>query len=76
MNILEQMFYEARSFIYGLIGLYAVAHYDNKTLVVSGLVLLFCSTSVFNMRLNYRDQMARIKASSHNLNRNNLNIHY
>ncbi|MGZ3692431.1 MAG: hypothetical protein ACXVAX_13065 [Pseudobdellovibrio sp.] len=65
MRIIEQMFYEARPFLYGVIGLYSIAHYDNKTLVVCGLTLLFCSTIVFNMRLNYRDQMARIKASSH-----------
>ncbi len=64
MRILEQMFYEARPFVYGLLGLFALSHYDNRTMVVSGLTLLFCSTIVFNMRLNYRDQMARIKASS------------
>lgn len=65
MRVLEQMFYEARPFIYGLLGLYALSNYENRTMVVSGLTLLFCSTIVFNMRLNYRDQMARIKASSH-----------
>ncbi len=65
MRVLEQMYYEARPFVYGLLGLFALAHYDNRTMVVSGLTLLFCSTIVFNMRLNYRDQMARVKASSH-----------
>jgi hypothetical protein len=64
MHYFEKMFYESRPFLYAFIGLYAVAHYDNKTLVVSGLTLLFCSAMVFNMRLTYREQMARIKASS------------
>jgi len=32
--------------------------------MVSGMTLLFCSVVVFNMRLNYREQMARIKATS------------
>lgn len=64
MHIFEKMFYESRPFLYAVVGLYSVAHYENRTLVVSGLVLLFCSMVVFNMRLNYREQMARIKASS------------
>ena len=64
MHIFEKMFYESRPFLYAVIGLYSVAHYDNKTLVVSGLTLLFCSAMVFNMRLSYREQMARIKATS------------
>ncbi len=65
MHIFEKMFYESRPFLYAVMGLYSVAHYENRTLVVSGLTLLFCSMTVFNMRLNYREQMARIKASSH-----------
>lgn len=65
MRILEQMFYEARPFVYALIGLYALSQYENRTMAISGLTLLFCSAIVFNMRLNYREQMARIKASSH-----------
>lgn len=65
MHIFEKMFYESRPFLYAVIGLYSVAHYENKTLLVSGMTLLFCSVAVFNMRLNYREQMARIKATSH-----------
>lgn len=64
MHIFEKMFYESRPFLYAVVGLYSVAHYENKTLMVSGLTLLFCSLAVFNMRLNYREQMARIKSSS------------
>lgn len=64
MHIFEKMFYESRPFLYAVVGLYSVAHYENRTLMVSGMTLLFCSVVVFNMRLNYREQMARIKASS------------
>ena len=66
MRIIEQMFYEARPFIYALIGFFAFFHFDNRTMVVCGFTLLVCSTIVFNMRLNFRERMARTKAFAHN----------
>lgn len=70
MRIIENMIYEARPFIYGLIGLYSVVHFDNKTMVVCGVVLLGCSTLVLNMRLSYRDRMERVRATSNDSNQN------
>ena len=62
MGIIENMFYEARPFIYGLIGFYSILHYNNRTLVVCGIVLLSCSSLVLHMRLNYRERMQKAKA--------------
>ncbi len=54
MLILEKMFYEARPFLYAFIGFYAVAHYENKMLLMWGAVLLGCSYVVFDLRITYR----------------------
>lgn len=62
MGIIENMLYEARPFVYGLIGVYSILHYSNKTLVVCGMVLLTCSALVVHMRLNYRERMQQAKA--------------
>lgn len=50
----EKMFYEARPFLYGSIAMYSLANNDNRLMLICGLVLAFCSASVFYMRLNYR----------------------
>lgn len=62
MGIIENMLYEARPFIYGLIGVYSLLHFGNKTLVVCGVVLLGCSMLVLSMRVNYRERMQQAKA--------------
>lgn len=62
MGIIENMLYEARPFIYGLIGIYSFFNFGNKILVVCGIVLLGCSTLVLSMRVNYRDRMQQAKA--------------
>ena len=62
MGIIENMLYEARPFIYGLIGVYSLFHFGNKTLVVCGIVLLGCSTLVLSMRVSYRERMQQAKA--------------
>lgn len=66
MGIVENMLYEARPFIYGLIGIYSVFHFGNKTLVVCGIVLLGCSTLVLSMRVNYRERMQQARAHNNN----------
>ena len=66
MGIIENMLYEARPFIYGLIGIYSLAHFGNKTLVVCGIVLLSCSTIVLSMRVSYRERMQQAKAHHNN----------
>lgn len=68
MGIIEKMLYEARPFVYGLIGLYALVHIENKTLVTCGIVLLGCSVLVVNMRLNYRNRMEQARV---HLNKSN-----
>ena len=62
MSIIENMLYEARPFIYGMIGAYSFFHFGNKILVVCGIVLLGCCVLVLNMRVNYRERMQQAKA--------------
>lgn len=69
MYYLEQMFYESRPFIYALIGFYALAHYDSRISLLSGITLLGCSTIVFVLRTDYRDKLARAKATANILKR-------
>lgn len=61
MGIFENMLYEARPFIYGLIGIYSLAHVGNKISVVCGIVLLGCSAIVLSMRVNYRERMQQAR---------------
>ncbi len=61
--ILEKMFYEARPFLYALIGLYAVIQYQNKILFICGSVLLTCSYVVIDLRLSYRRKATQTSKS-------------
>jgi hypothetical protein len=53
---MEEFFYEARPYIYGIIALACFTRYDNAILFISGLILGFCSASVFHLRNNYRHE--------------------
>lgn len=59
MYYIEKIFYETRPFFYGLIGVYALAHYSNRILLVCGLTLLYCCTFVMNKRFAYRLKMSK-----------------
>lgn len=63
MYYLEKIFYETRPFFYGLIGVYALVHYNNKIALVCGLTLLYCFSFVINRRLVYRNKMARTRVT-------------
>lgn len=63
MSYLEKVFYETRPFFYGLIGLYALAHYSNKIALVCGFTLLYCCSFVMNRRFVYRNKMARTRVT-------------
>lgn len=58
---LEQFFYESRPYLYALIGAACLFKYENTVLFVSGLILGFCSASVFHLRSNYRHVGAQAK---------------
>lgn len=64
MGIIENMLYEARPFVYGLIGILSLLNYTNKMLVVCGLVLLGCSVLVVSMRLSYRERLLQVETRS------------
>lgn len=54
LSILEKMFYESKPFLYALIATYALAHHENRTLLVSGVVLAVCSVIVAGLRIQHR----------------------
>lgn len=54
LEILEKMFYESKPFLYAMVATYALAHSENSTLLVSGLVLAFCSVAVVSLRVHHR----------------------
>lgn len=61
---IEEFLYESRPYIYGVIALACFTKYDNALLFISGLILGFCSASVFHMRSNFRNEgLAKAKVA-------------
>lgn len=51
MQSLEKLFYEARPYAYAAIATYSILNYQvSKLMFVSGILLAFCSYSVFMLR--------------------------
>ena len=63
MGTLENLQYELRPYLYAFLSLYAISHYKiSIVMVISGLMLAFCSYSVFSMR--HRNRRQRVPTTS------------
>lgn len=59
---IENVAYEVRPYVYGLIGVFSAINYHNKLLLLCGIILVSCSALVIKMRLDYRSNLIAMKA--------------